>query len=264
MKSEMLMDSVNQLLLSANPITLAEMDEVQLLCRNDTKYLLPLHNIEHLLTSALPYYRALEIKDSRSFAYYTKYLDTSDFDFYKQHVRNKYQRFKVRYRTYELTGATFLEVKCKKNPLQTIKFRTLVDAGCYDMNGQDQAFVSQYIPVAAASLNSVLVNKFYRVTLVNLNYKERVTIDFEIAFEKNNHVFAGFPYFAVAEIKSERSNQHSTFAEIMKKEGIQPIGFSKYCLGCAKVYNLPLQNTLKSNFLLIEKLKDAYECQLIA
>ena len=56
-------------------------------------------------------YKVLEIDMIRSFPYHTTYLDTPDFLFYTQQLRGKLNRHKIRYRRYESTGISFLEIK---------------------------------------------------------------------------------------------------------------------------------------------------------
>ena len=71
---------------SFNSIRLEEMDNVRLMDRIDTKYLLPANRIPDLLKMMQPGYRVLEINKFRISSYTTIYLDTPDFTFFRQHV----------------------------------------------------------------------------------------------------------------------------------------------------------------------------------
>ena len=69
------------------------------------------------------HYQVLEINNMRILPYSTTYLDTSDYLFYYQHVRGEFERYKLRYRKYEATNESFLEIKKKTNKGRTIKWR---------------------------------------------------------------------------------------------------------------------------------------------
>ena len=249
---------IHTLLCSFEPIGLNEMDEVKLMNRVETKYVFSAAKLPYLLSLLSGSYKVLEIENNRTFPYHTTYLDTSDLLFYTQHVRGKLSRHKVRYRRYESTGISFLEIKKKTNKNRTIKKRIESILTTNSPDEKAAAFIEEYLPYCSLDLRPVLTNGFTRITLVGTEFKERITLDYEITFSAPDEKNAGLPYLAVAEIKSERSSSQSPFVISMKKIGIRPGRFSKYCIGSSLIRNIPRINTLKPNLLLLNKIENEY------
>jgi hypothetical protein len=97
------------------PITLAEMDGVQLLNRMDTKYMMPIGKLAPFLEMVKNGYRILHTNPLRYTVYDSLYFDTPDFQLYAMHHRGKAGRYKVRCRGYADTKMFFLEIKHKNN-----------------------------------------------------------------------------------------------------------------------------------------------------
>ena len=119
----MLIQNTREVLNSFIPIGLNEMDQVSFMNRTDLKFVLSAGRVTDLLTSLDRGYKILEINNERLYSYCTTYLDTSDYLFFNQHLTGKLERNKVRFRKYESTGITFLEVKRTTNKNRTIKWR---------------------------------------------------------------------------------------------------------------------------------------------
>lgn len=237
------------------PITLGEMDGVKLMNRTDTKYVFPFSKLPELLQLACCHYKMLEINNRRDLRYSTTYMDTSDYLFFYQQATGKLKRHKIRYRTYESTGTTFLEVKCKTNKRRTIKWRIenrLMHYGC-DCHALE--FLKDFVPEEFAKLKPVLVNRFTRLTLVGLETTERITIDYALSFSDGNGRCLHLPYLAIAELKREGYTNQSPFVRLIKACKIRPTGFSKYCIGSSLLYNLPRKNIFKPKFLLLNKIE---------
>lgn len=250
---------ISILLNAFDPISLGEMDRVGFMNRIDTKYVFSANRIPALLESLTGYYKVLEINNLRSLAYSTTYLDTPDYLFFRQHVTGKLERNKVRFRTYESTGTTFLEVKRRTNKNRTVKWRienSPVNKEFYD--DKAGAFLSKYIPAGSLLLKPVLVNRFSRITLVSNDMKERVTLDFELSFSDRAGNKANIPSIAIAELKRESGANKSHISSALKKQMIRPTGFSKYCIGASMLYDIPRKNILKSKLLLINKIENEF------
>jgi hypothetical protein len=249
---------IDTLLNSFVPVTLKEMDDVMLMNRLETKYVFSAGRLPALLDILSSSYKVLEIGKVRSLAYHTTYLDTPDMFFYTQQVRGKLNRHKIRYRKYESTGDSFLEIKKKTNKNRTIKWRIANSqiAGCFDMDAS--IFIREYLPYESLDLNPVLINCFNRITLVGKEVKERITLDYGISFNTPGEGASEFPFLAIAEIKREKSAGFSPIGNSMKHFGIPPNRFSKYCMGNALVRELPRKNTLKRNLLLLNKIENEY------
>src|SRR5690606_20388066 len=115
------MSALNGVLDSVPSVSLGEIEtSAALMSRVDRKYLVP----RVLLAQILQPLDALAIPHCdrlHHFRYRTVYLDSLDFDFYRQHVQQRRHRFKVRTRTYCDSGACLLEVKSKGLRGRTVK-----------------------------------------------------------------------------------------------------------------------------------------------
>lgn len=158
------------------PISLTEMEEVALMNRTDTKFILHSSHIEPLLKSVSKQYRILEIDGKRIMSYSSLYFDTPKNKFYHDHHNGKTNRAKVRIRKYEVSDLYFLEVKQKNGKGRTHKSRI-------PLSGFETNFSRTSTDFIATSLQQdydlvpTLSNSFKRLTLVNLKDKERVTLD---------------------------------------------------------------------------------------
>jgi hypothetical protein len=256
--SKMYNTDIQSILDSFIPVGLSEMDEVSLMNRVETKYVFCSNRLPEILGKLSDSYKVLEIEKVRIFPYNTVYLDTPDFLFYMQQVRGKLSRHKIRYRKYESTGVTFLEIKKRTNKNRTIKWRienSLIE-NATDSDGA--RFINNYLPDCLPDLHPVLDNGFNRITLVGVICKERITLDYNLTFGDRAGKTAVFPFLAIAELKRECNSCYSPFGNTMKNFGIRPTGFSKYCMGSTMVKDMPRKNVLKPNLLLINKIENEY------
>ena len=249
---------IKDILREFESVGLDGMTEVRYMNRVDTKYIFSVSKLELLLRSVNSLYRALEIDQQREFRYKTVYFDTPDLLFYHQHVTGKLNRAKVRIRTYETNGLTFLEVKQKSNKGRTSKSRLEREPGGMNHIQQSHEFLTELISANASSLKAVINTGFTRITLVNLNHAERITIDYNICWNNLKGDCVRMPFLAIAEIKSEKSTSLSPFFRELKHLGIRSTGFSKYAMGMAMVNGVSKQNSLKPTFLLLNRIRDEY------
>lgn len=249
---------INNILGSFNPITLKEMDEVMLMDRVETKYVFSSKRLPALLDLLSLRYKILDINTVRSFPYLTTYLDTADLLFYMQQVRGKLNRHKIRYRRYESTGSSFLEIKKRTNKNRTVKWRIENSLTTDTPDVRASIFIKEYLPDLCSELKPVLINGFTRLTLIGIECRERITLDYDLTFSSPDKNNCTLPFLAIAEIKRDRHYGSSPFGIIMKGYGIQPTRFSKYCIGSAITSQMPRTNTLKQNLLLINKIENEY------
>lgn len=245
-------------LLQYKTVGLEDITSVSYMNRVETKYLFSVSKLPNILRNVMSDYHILEIERNREFNYMTVYFDTSDLLFYNQHVTGKSNRAKVRIRTYESNGLTFLEVKQKSNKGRTSKSRLEKEPG--DMNHVEQSreFIAGIVSPGASSLKPVINNGFTRITLVSLVRAERITIDYNLVWTNLMGESIEMPFLAIAEIKSEKSTSLSPFFKQLKKLGVRSTGFSKYAAGMALVNKAPKQNILKNKILLLNRIKDEY------
>jgi len=249
------MTSFSGILQSFQPISLNEMDEVELMNRVDKKYVFHSSLLPTLLSEFLPYYRILEIEGKREFAYNTTYFDTETCEMYHQHSQGKLNRQKLRLRLYEITGTSYLEVKINNNKGRTIKERIKT----WDPTGtviETEDFLREQVPFDIASLKPALYTFFKRITLVSGEFKERVTLDFDIRFEVPGGKAISLPYLSIAETKNDAHSHHTPMMDAMKKYHVLPMSFSKYCVGSALLNDSFKKNPFKPQLLKIEKLKN--------
>jgi len=253
------MDRVDhtKLLNEFNPIGLEEMNSVKLMNRFDSKYVFSLNKLDELLEVAKKHYHILQLDHQREFPYSTTYLDSPDLVFFNQHINGKLPRSKIRYRTYENSGQVFLEIKTKTSKNNTIKERISYSPAGESLDALGEDFIRRFIPVDTSVLRPVLISRFVRITLVGLETAERITIDYNLAFENNSGKVVDLPMITIAELKGERLNKQSLFTRLVKEFKVRKTGFSKYCMGMSMLYDIPKQNSLKRKFLLVSKIENA-------
>ena len=225
------MSNVQEIISHYQPITLKEMDNVALMNRTDTKYLMSMSQLEDVLAEVAHHYRILDINGLRSNHYQSQYYDTPDYYFYRRHHSGKQNRLKIRKRMYVESNLTFLEVKFKSNKGRTEKDRTKLDGLTPDLSLENENYIHE-MSHFEEHLEPKLMNLFERITLVDQSLPERITIDVNLSFVVDNHTVE-IPDLVIIEAKQERQNRHSVFLQALKKRLIRPESMSKYCLGIA-------------------------------
>jgi len=235
-----------------DPISLGEMDKVKLMNRTDTKYWFHMDILQNLLEKIQDSYYILTMDNEVAIPYSTIYYDTPTNRMYTAHHNGKLNRYKIRRRSYVLSGISFLEVKFKSNKGRTIKKRIQTDFGKDVFNEKESAFIRNITPFTTDDLSPSLMNSFSRITLVNKNFTERCTVDFNLNFKNGpNHIMLN--NLVVAEIKADISSSASPLARAMKNQRIKTSSFSKYCIGKAMTDSSVKRNAFKHKTRMIEK-----------
>jgi hypothetical protein len=247
--------ALRETMTSFAPISLDEMAGVSLQDRTDTKYLMGAHQSLELLASLTEDYRALDIDGVRANRYRTVYFDTDDFELYMRHHAGNEVRQKVRSREYLDSHVSYFEVKRKTNKDRTIKDRLQTGALVTELpaKGGTSDFLYSQFPLARPGLEARLTNEFHRVTLVNKQSEERVTVDFELRFSTDADA-TSLPGLAVVEVKQAGFDRWSPIVRAMRTAGVPPRGLSKYCIGVALLYPEIKHNNFKAKLLQIERL----------
>lgn len=214
------------------PVGLEEIQTAALLRRFDTKMVLREDQLSQILARLSKSYDVLEIEGRRIHQYHTLYFDTPALTLYLQHHNGQRSRYKVRMRTYEDTGTSFLEVKCKTNQHVTIKDRLAIPEATRTISAEGQDFLDTLLPVPTDTLLPILENDFRRVTLVSKHRAERVTLDFGLSFRLEDARMV-LPGIAIAEIKQAAYSFGSEFIGQARELGLRSLSFSKYCIGIA-------------------------------
>jgi len=227
------MNEINDLLTPFEPITLKEMDRVKLMNRMDTKFAFRTSDLNKLLPLLTEHYRVLTIEGTNTPHYESLYFDDERFSFFKDHHNGKGDRFKVRIRKYVESNLFFLEIKHKIKG-RTDKKRIVTDQFNEVLPESDLAFVQNELH-SNKNLVPTMWNSFQRITLVSKTENERLTLDFNILFEKDG-IKKSFDKLVIAELKQEDLNRNSAFYRLMKVHQIRPYRLSKYCLGSVEIY----------------------------
>ena len=210
--------------------------------RVDEKFTMNLFDLRDLLSLCAPSYRVLEVNGQRTSRYRTAYYDDADMTFYHEHATGRLPRRKVRVRTYMDTGESFLEVKLRDNRKRVAKARVnITRSRRSEIESLGELPAPFVAGIDACALNKVITSSFSRITLVNVQGAERVTIDSKLTFAESSNV-ALFPAVICVEIK-QRRHSPSVARSALRILKHRPESLSKYCLGVATlIRGIPINN----------------------
>lgn len=229
---------MKQVLDSFDIITLAWLQaKSELMEREESKYLLHINQLEHILQNLQQDYEILEINWIRQFTYENIYFDTNDYFFYHQHLNQKRSRTKIRTRKYVDSHLDFVEYKQKINNVIKKERITIGE----DEFGQttpetisflESCFNKYYTKEKEFKLLPSLRNQYQRITLCHKTKEERVTIDMHITYSEPNEKIGSYNLDHLAIIECKHADKKPNFKEVMKKHSIPEVRLcSKYCLG---------------------------------
>lgn len=237
---------------------LSDLKNAALMDRVDTKFMLPISYLALILEELMPHYSVLDIEDKRIFTYHNTYFDTPDYSFYHMHHQGKLNRYKVRHRYYTDTHTGFLEVKFKNNKGRTIKTRMANNEAYLDQSCS--TFLASQLGEHFRTLQASQKGSYQRIALANEQSSERLTLDLNLHFEsfqQGNNEYKhdiDLPQMFIAELKQNRHNIHSPFAQLMARLNIRPVNFSKYCIGCSLLTPNLKKNRFKPQLRSLQKL----------
>jgi hypothetical protein len=233
-------------------ISLDQMDQVQLLNRIDTKYVLKQVQLTSLLGQLTEDYFVLSIDGELLHPYETLYFDTPAYDLYLMHHNGHQNRYKLRFRKYVNSGISFFEVKLKTNTHRTIKRRVSVSGIAESLTMKQQEFVQECTHDGLKNYLPSLRVKFNRITLVSLKAGERLTIDTNLRYEDES-AEKGIGEIAIVEVKQQK-NAFSPFRKLMLEKRLHEFYLSKYCLGITCLHEDLKKNRFKRKLLALNKL----------
>ena len=240
------------------PITLQEMSGIKLMNRTDTKFVATAKQLHAFLLAVQGKYFIQDINGKRIASYHTTYLDTDDYQMYNMHHCGRVTREKIRIRTYLDNNDTFFEIKNKNNHGRTKKKRISIQGHDTVMEELDTVvpFMAKYAWYEIEEITPVIENWFNRITLVNYDKTERLTIDFNLKF---HHLKSDkrdkLDKVAIIELKRD-GNVPSPALDILRDLRIKRSGFSKYCIGSALTNNLLKRNNFKERLTMISKIEN--------
>ncbi len=235
------------------PISLSKMEDVALLNRTDTKYVLPVATLQQIMPQLSDAYSALVVNKQRCSHYQTLYFDTTAFALYHRHHAGILDRYKVRSREYVNSQLAFLEVKHKTNKGRTIKSRVQTPELTTSFVRETSEFLHSAYLYDTAELEPKLWVDYTRITLVSHRRKERATVDLDLSYNWNGQTIS-LPHLAIVEIKQEGFSHRSDIERHLHRHQVRATGFSKYCIGISLLYPEIKHNNFKSKLRLVEKL----------
>lgn len=239
------------------PISLTEMGSVKLMNRIDTKFLAPQSLLQELLQRAQLEYLVQVVDGKRVASYDSIYFDTATLEMFTRHHDRQLRRNKVRTRTYIDSNLFFLEIKRKNNKGRTKKKRIEIDGRyfeCFQNSNKATEFLEGLVKYKATELNPQLHTQFNRITLVDKQKTERLTIDLNLQFVNiATGVTASLGQLMVIELKQNGFIQ-SKMKEILLTMHIHPYKISKYCIGMAMTNPNAKSNRFKKKLIYIKKL----------
>ena len=238
-------------------ITLEEMCSVKLMNRIDTKYVASEAMVMELLRQTAKYgYRAQVHGGVIAARYDTRYFDTESREMYVVHHNRQLTRQKIRTRHYEDGSATYLEVKNKNNRGRTKKKRIEIpvdDLMDFVGNSEALSFIEPLARYNIKSLSPAIATRFVRITIVNPELTERITIDLNLEFtDLRSGAMGKIEGMSIIEIKQD-GNIRSKAKDILDTLRVKPMRISKYCLGTALTVKGIKRNRMIEKIRRIEK-----------
>lgn len=226
--------SLGEILSAFAPVHLEEMAGVKLMNRIDTKYLTNETALARVLSdAACAGYRVLETDGCRISPYDSVYFDTAELKMFQDHHNRRLRRQKVRTRSYVNSGDAFLEIKRKNNKGRTKKKRTPIppaELSDFRADASAAAFLAAHSDYSADLISPVLETVFRRITLVNPDMTERLTIDTCLGFKNlRTAMEASLRDAVIIELKQD-GRCFSPIKGILLDHRVKPLRLSKYCV----------------------------------
>jgi len=232
--------------------SLEESKGMAFLNRFDTKYVLKPQNALEFLQNMSDDYSLLEINGEVAQCYDTIYFDTPNLHCFNMHHNKRARRFKFRTRKYLSNGKIYNEIKQKLNSGKTTKIRQRRDEELNgipildELSNFDESFMGllNNNGYKLEKLEPSLSVSFRRITLLNKNFPERITLDFGLKYGFSEEEFF-LNDTAIVELKRDRSPEQTAAQIFFRKIHRMPGGFSKYCMGICLTH----ENVKKNRFL---------------
>jgi hypothetical protein len=222
-------------LISAMPtLGLDELKKVKLLTRYDSKFVIPEWQLGELLVRLQSGYALLTIDGLSLFSYRSRYFDSDALGMYHDHHNGKANRRKVRTRYYLDSGEVFNEIKLKDSRGVTVKTRLKRESAQGDMDEKFSAWVAKSTGLDTSRLAPALDVTVRRLTFVDRDFTERLTIDLDLEWERQGRKLR-LGALSIVEVKHERKTSVSPGFRLLRGMGLRPGSLSKYCVGLAKL-----------------------------
>jgi hypothetical protein len=223
-------DPLDPLVSSFPPATPELLGRRALLSRVDSKYVVPIAHLEHVLAGLAAHYAVLRVESGSVATYDNLYFDTPQLRCYHDHGRGRRIRHKVRIRHYPDRQLSFLEVKTKRNEAVTDKHRMPVAYGNERLGLAELDFLRMRIGEMADDLQPAIAMTYRRLSLIGLASDERVTIDLGLSAsgEHGAIVARTLGHLAVIEIKQWPYCVRTPIMRAVRGNGHREMSMSKY------------------------------------
>lgn len=255
---------MKQVLDSFDVITLAGLQaKSELMEREESKYLLHIHQLPWILANLQDEYDILEINNIRQFTYENVYFDTDDYFFYHQHLNQYKSRTKIRTRKYVDNHLDFVEYKQKIDKVIKKERITIGEEEFWHTSPETIAFLEScfnkyYNKEKKFKLSPALRNQYKRITLCHKTQKERVTIDMQIAYSEAESKENSLTLNHLVIIECKHAEKKPSFEAIMKEKNIPQVSLcSKYCLGAYYLWKTKDYKSFLPTIIYIDTLKNA-------
>jgi hypothetical protein len=228
--------------LPATPELLASRE---LLCRTDSKFVLPATHLDDLLDRLVGSYRVLKVPTGSVATYHSLYFDTPAMQCYHDHRRGRRLRHKIRIRHYLDRQLSYLEVKTKRNEAVTDKHRMPVPYLHEALGPDELEFLYTHCGDMVRALEPKVLISCKRLSLIGAYTNERVTIDLDIDADGDRFVAKRLGHLAVVEVKQSPFCVRTPVMRALIASGIRERSLSKYITVMALV-----RPELRSNRLL--------------
>jgi hypothetical protein len=151
-----------------------------------------------------------------------------------------------------LSNDNFLEVKFKTNKGRTLKKRITRPDFLSPFDEVDLEFIKKALPYPASDLVPKIRSDFYRITMVDKNFTERVTIDTSPGF-RNKDKEVVLDNLVIIEVKQSKASDPAKIIKVLQELKVRSHGFSKYCVGRSLLEEKLKKNNFKPLLLKISK-----------
>jgi len=242
-----------------DPISLSEMGSVKLMNRIDTKFLMKESDLLKLLDSASGNYRVQVVDGKKIASYDSLYFDTFNLEMFTRHHDRQLKRNKIRTRRYVDSDISFLEVKIKNNKGRTKKKRIQIENSLFEnFKSSSEAinFLEGIQKYKSQELIPQLHTVFNRITLVDKQKTERLTIDMNLRFiNVKSGVNKELGPLCIVELKQD-GLVHSKMKDLLLQMRVQQYKISKYCIGISMTDSSAKYNRFKKKLIYIKKLTE--------
>lgn len=200
--------------------------------RRAWKYLLHTVDLADLIVELRDTHHILLAGNEALAHYENHYFDTEDRTSYRDHLRGRPRRHKVRVRSYVDRGLTTLEVKLRSPRGESDKKRLIRTFQDRSLDKEAAQFILDTAPVSPDELRPSLMNQFRRITLLGVDSEERVTVDVGLRFQENGKEI-NLLGVGIIEVKSAARRCDTVAIRLFRSRRLRSRSMSKYCVGSA-------------------------------